>query len=360
MKTYKTLLLIFTLGLGACASDEDAVSSQFAEPHRFYAFATLEGVQHEVKAGENGYELFTQHSLSNQVLTSKTILAQDTAVLRNAWVINLRGQDTGLSSALREGDLPWRSATGFTQVPNEVRYTFWPEIDYGTSPSWSLNNGNRQRADTLNTAVINFKNTPQLEVALFTIANTNVPTVKYGLKTASTDMALMRLNADSTTNQLNGQIQARRGQVQNVYPASFSNAGGVAFNLNTLAFPLELEASVTFSSGFYQDIEKVLNSADFYGDQNILFERQPNWQANPLNENTVELIYYHEDGTAYYPIPGQGSFSLNRVMPYANTKALGDGAHKQVLFSGHGLLRSAIGNTLNLQQISGSFAFEYE
>jgi len=361
----KTLALIFLITLAiACSSDEEAgVNSSYQEPFRFFTEATLDGQALEFNAGEENYALFTTHSIDNGVVTMQSVLAQDSTDLRNALVIVLRGDENSTGQVFTEGVLPWRSPTGFTQQPNQVNYTFTTNPGHAQSiVNWYVNGGAAVNDDTLQLGPIHTQQQPDLAVTLLSAgAVTCVPRIEYELQTASTDQALLNLNPiDSLT--LQAEVSVNQGTLSSVEwrlnnQLQTADQPKLQIGPGQASYPLRISAEVGFASGHRQKITKEVMGPNINCDQSLFFSRSPLLESNPLNTNTVELIYYDVSGTPYRTLHQYGAFTIEQVMPYGK-KSLGSGEHMQIHFAGSGLLKSDNGDTLSLDQVSGSFAFE--
>ena len=80
----------------------------------------------------------------------------------------------------------------------------------------------------------------------------------------------------------------------------------------------KIKAEITFQAGCKEVIEKTILPGTVNCDLNITYQRTASRENNPHNLNTVEVIYFDENGKAYSSLYANstGEFTIESVNNY--------------------------------------------
>jgi hypothetical protein len=349
----------------SCSSDNGAINATFEEPYRFFVYGNLDGSALNHQAGNNEYELFSSYTVNNGLLSMTSLLAQDSLQPTQAFAIKLTGQmspndlEGRTGSSLNEGFLALASNSGFTQVPNTYNYTFKLDSAKGHNTlNWQTNNY-QVTGDSCVFGPVSSDTLANFKLELNTTGSSIcVPYVAHIFETGATATAQMHLSVNNGI--LRAQVESFGSSISainwfiNNDPVSLQALLNI--NCSNQSFPLDLKADITFNNGQKETITKRLSSAAVACDINILASHRPHLKANAFNENTAEIIYYDENGTAFSSLEGDGAFSIVRAYNYQEGVSQNQ-SHEQLIFNGHAQLKSASGEIKEVSNLNGSFAF---
>ena len=365
----KVVSYFFLLGLIAlgCKEDDGPTMSSYSESPRFYVNASLNGLPLSLVAGEQGYQIYTSFKTVDSVLEMKGIIARDTADLRNALVLTIKGSDliSPLSTphpgtVFNLGPLSLSDPSGMTILPDHFDYHFFADTVNGHIPlQWTAPNRSYY-GDSCSIMGLNSLTKPIFNIEMSSIGPlTCTPSVKHTIQTGGDCKAQVHV-LKSTSSELEVEAQARVGVIKKVqWQVAGQNVGqGNRLSYSVVGFQAgyRVKGEIEFESGCKETIEKVILPGSPTCDINIDYRKEVHRQLNPHNLATVELQYFDADGKRYSTAytNTQGRFNIESINDYHDANSQYN--HQRFSFSGEAILKSPDGSNLQLNNIFGSFA----
>jgi hypothetical protein len=360
------LFLMFS----GCKEDSSLNQAVYSETPRFYVNASLNGLPINMKAGEDGYQMYTSYEVKDSVLHMHGILAADSPYYREALMIDIHGsnivldaQNASAGNALQTGPIALSDLRGFTKQPNTYDYFFFADSASSHIPLQWITPDSTYYADSCAIWAINGLISPNFNVEMKSSAGLScTPSVKHTIETGQECKAQIKV-ISSSSSELKAQIQSRIGRISSVnwLLNNQSVGGGLSIDYNFVGFQtsIKLKAVVRFQSGCTEVIEKTILVGGSNCDINIDYRQEEHRVANPNNLETVEIRYFDETGKMFSSkyANSQGSFIIESIGNYDDHSiSTGTKKHQRFSFSGEAILKSADGSTLQLNSVFGSFA----
>jgi hypothetical protein len=361
------IALLGLLSFAGCKEDDNGESgTSYTDNYRFYVDALVDGLPLRINAGENDYAMYTSYQLQDSLLLMHGLLAQDSQDIRNALQIFFRSAELGSQyrdfdplGTLQNGKVAVADGSGHTQVPQHFDFDFFPDTVLGNQAFyWSVQDSS-YHADTCRVIGLNADLENHLDVSLNSPDPANCPiNITKGISTLNTCKAEVRLGQFG--NDLALVVEPRIGSISAVrwFRGGQPIGNGTSFILpaNLVGQIAEIKAEIDFASGCTEAITKEMLISPAACDVSINYRKKPHLSYNPHNLNTVEIVYYDQNGkrfTSLYPNT-EGDFELMNTASYQDPNS--GYHHQQFNFSGELLLRSRDGSTKSISKLFGSFA----
>lgn len=366
MKKVSLFSLAFALLFSACKEDDGLSQTSYMESPRFYVNATINGLPLSLKAGEDGYQMFTDYRVVDSVLNMYGVLAADSPAYRDAFKITLRGSDLIQSPShiqsgniFETGNISLYDPSGRTTLPGFFDYFFTADSVNGHIPlQWKTPTSNYY-GDSCNLIGLNAYSHEDFTVEMQSAGPLScTPLVRHTIRTGQDSKAQLYIVKNSNS-ELQAEAQARIGRIHKVtWYLDGQNAGiGQYLQYNTVGFSasFQVKAVIEFEDGGLEIIEKVVLPGGSACDINVDYTKKAHRVDNPHNLRTVELEYYDANGklfTSAYP-NSIGNFEIESVGDYNDASS--SYRHQRFSFSGNMILKSSDGSTLEVNNIFGSF-----
>ena len=366
-------LIVLVILVAECRKEEPGTHIDYSEDVVFYVTGSVDGKPVEFNAGRNDYVMASEYFFKDSVVEMRGSLLPHGNVPQSGFAIRVRGQQRIASLAafnpaknLDAGPMALRDATGFRKETGKYIVTLSCDSTQGQYAShlWLFPDGTFSNAYTLE-KLVDINDYPRYPVRLETSGNFSCQSEVYHEINLTGDC-----DAGFDVNMLaNFSVQVSLKNVQgnidhvtwylNDNPVSPSGTNNSIYLGNT-GNPHHLRCEVAFTNGCVKVMERKL-SANFAANCITDFHYQSQKEAvfDPQQLSTVEIIYYNENGkkfSSYYP-DAQGQFELISFTPYL-TNDNGDPT-MQIHFKADAILKSADGSSVQLSNITGSFALAH-
>lgn len=366
MKKVSLFFLALALLSSACKEDDGPSQTVFMESPRFYVNANINGLPLSLKAGEDGYQMFTDYRVVDSVLYMCGVLAADSPAYRNAFKITLRGSEiinspSQLASGniFETGPISLYDPSGKTTLAGYYDYFFTADSVNGHIPLRWNTPSNNYYGDSCQLIGLNAHNQPNFSIEMLSAGPLScTPLVRHTIRTGQDAKAQLYIVKNSNS-ELRAEAQARIGRIKKVsWSIDGQNAGAGEFlQYNTVGFSasFQVKAVVEFEDGGVEIIEKVVLPGGSACDINIDYSKKVHRVENPHNLRTVEIEYYDNNGklfTSAYP-NCIGNFEVESVGDYNDASS--SHRHQRFSFSGNMILKNSDGSTLEVNNIFGSY-----
>ena len=361
----RRILGLALLSLMITACEEDQLEDQYSDSYRFFLYANINGLPLNWNAGDGGYAIKTNHFFEGNQMVVESFLSRDTNQPQNALMLRFRGSaNPSMERPLNDfeaGAVALADASGMVRTPGVFDYLFQPDSTMGGPGFVWTYRGKQYYGDSLALAQIDSRATPAFSVELSNSSPNCVISLKHQIQVQGLCKAQLRILEASSSN-LQAKVQASVGRINSLRwyvndVAQQSSALRLNHNIISSNQPQRIKVEVQFESGCQETIEKTVIPGQTSCDLHLTYAKNPAQVVNPLNEETVEIIYYNDAGKRFSSLyaHNSGDFVIESSSPY-NDMAEPDVNHRRLVFKGNALLLSADGSTVELNNIHGSFA----
>lgn len=364
-----TLVLLVT----ECRKDEPGTHVNYSEDVVFFVKGSADGKPFEYKAGQNGYVMASDYHFNDSVVEMRGRLLPHGNLNRAGVEIRIRGEqhigtlsDFDPAQNFESGALPLRDATGFRQETGKYIINLSCDTTQGQYAShlWIFPDGTFSNAYSVEKKV-DISNYPQYPVRLETSGAFSCQSEVYheinlgGDCDAGFDVNMLaNFSVALSLKNIQGNIDRVDWYLNDnpVTPSPIDNS----IYLGNTGNPHHIRCEVTFTNSCVKVMERKL-SANFAANciTDFHYQVQKEVVFDPQQLSTVEIIYYDDNGkkyTSYYP-DAQGEFEVITLSPYMENDE-GDPT-MQVFFEADAILKSVDGSSIQMTNLSGSFALAY-